>query len=237
MQDELEALREQLQDVRAERDDAVMEAAAEKAAGGRVQLSHYSTGKYDEQQALLTPEASQTLLTRVLSGAGAKVVLGAVIVEWDSDERPDIIVFADGNVREINPSEQPDRARRIVAAAKGHEAVVRDVAAGIVKLAAAGRLSSHEHRPFLPHGVQLEEHEGPWVAYEIGGPGGDHMAWDEVGQRFDAGFVYPGKEAAQRRANWLNAHTRADGVVLADVTVESAAAIDAIPGDDDTPDH
>lgn len=227
LEDDLEAAREALERVRAERDDAEAEAAAEKAAGQRVQLSHYASGRYGEQQTLLSPEASQTLLTRVLAEAGAKIIIGALIVEWDSDERPDIIVFADGNVREINPSEQPDRARRIVAAAQGRETAERIVAAAV-----AGRLAMHEHRPFLPHGVQLEEHEGPWIAYEIGGPGGDHMAWDGTGQRFDAGFVYPGKEAAQRRVNWLNAHTRADGMVLADVTVERAAEIDAIPDDE-----
>lgn len=223
---ELELAREELAQTRAERDDAEMEAAAEKAAGQRVQLSHYAGGRYGDQQTLLSPEASQTLLTRVLAEAGAKIVIGALIVEWDSDERPDIIVFADGNVREINPSEQPDKARRIVEAAYN-----RDTAARIVAAAERpGVLSTYDHRPQLPAGVTDEPCAGSWITYEVA-KGSEFMAWDEAGQRFDAGWMYPSEESAQRRVNWLNAHTREDGIVVVDVTVDRAAAIDAIRGE------
>jgi hypothetical protein len=157
------------------------------------------------EEAVLTPEVSQVLLTRLLEASGAKIVLGAVVVEWDELGRPDLAIFENGAVRELVEEKQPEIARRIVAAA-GRRPQPDDRQEAVDR----GRLTDHQG-VHLPEGESDEMCTGDWTPYEVDG---GWMAWDTHHSVFDSGHTYATSDRCWRRVSALNWLRESNGVTM-----------------------
>lgn len=145
----------------------------------------------------MTAEQGQAMLAELLAAAGARVLLGAKVLVFDSIERLDVVVFEDGRrfVLGMEVGEKREGDGIVAAAQKASPAARAAVTPG------PGFETARRLGPY-PDGTLPATEPGPWIPLQVEG---DKWApWCDTEHAFEAERRYATPAGCQERCSFLN---------------------------------